>query len=140
MFTFQFDLVSSWTKGTFKIKKDTLYLKTILIFDTIRNMNSKTNSLTDSLILSEDERSNLGFDSVDTYSDGKRERVLLPYNQRQNTFAAPEKLFYRRHKLYEIGKDGKLVKGKQAGIWPIRSKLLGEKKFPRWYSKKQVEQ
>ncbi|MCG9899329.1 MAG: hypothetical protein MH132_04960 [Hydrotalea sp.] len=53
-YTWHFDMQSSWTKGIWWLKGDTIYFQMIPVYDTI----SKTNSnkiTTDSLVLSQDE-------------------------------------------------------------------------------------
>ena len=127
-YTFGFDTESSWSKGKWKIKNDTVYFTTILVFDTIKYIDPKTNLAADSLFLSIDEKSNLGFDSV--YIMRNREKVYIPvYNLKtQNTHPAIDKLYYRKNKLYEITPDGKLKSKKVKGFWT-------QKKVPSWFVK-----
>ena len=128
-YTFRFDLEYSWTKGTWKVSNDTIYFKTILIFDTIRYKDEKTKLIVDSLFLSIDEKPNLGFDSIFFYIDGKKELAQVENFKVQNTHLAPERLFYRKHKLYIILKNGKLRKDKFRAFWT-------NKKYPTWYIRK----
>jgi len=53
-FTWYCDLQSSWTKGIWTFKKDTIYLKMIPIYDTFSYRNSN-NLIVDTLILADDE-------------------------------------------------------------------------------------
>ena len=128
-YTFRFDLEYSWTKGTWKVSNDTIYFTTMLIFDTIRYKDDKTKLIADSLFLSIDEKPNLGFDSLYIYIDGKKELAPVENFRVQNTHSAPDRFFYRKHKLYTISKNGKLGKDKIRGTW-------SNKKYPPWYIKK----
>ncbi len=134
--TFRFDLQSSWTIGTFTIKDDTIYLKRTLVLDTIRYFDPNTNRMADSTIMSQDEKSNVGFDSFDVYQDNKWQRVIAPNLKTQDIFGPPEKLFFRHNKLYLIDKNTTLVKRRHGAVMPVRRRLFGEKKFPMWYKKK----
>lgn len=53
-YTWNFDMVASWTKGTWKLEGDTVFFIMVPTYDTLRYINSN-NVTTDSLILSTDE-------------------------------------------------------------------------------------
>ena len=128
-YTFRFDLVYSWSKGMWKASNDTIYFKTVLIFDTISYKDEKTQLMADSLFLSVDERSNRGFDSFLLTNRGKStSKMVRDDREIQNTFPAPEKLFFRKNRLYGIYKNGKLSKGKVQSI-------ITQKKYPAYFIK-----
>lgn len=133
---FHFDLVYSWASGKYSVRNDTVYLIVIPVFDTIRYNNTTTNLITDSLILSTDQNSNIGFDSADTYDNGIRKRIYIADIKSQNTFPIPDRLLYRKQKLLFIKDDGKISRGRMSPIWPVRRKLGGYKKFHTWYIKR----
>lgn len=136
---FHFDLVYSWASGKYGVRNDTLYLTVIPVFDTIRYKNTTTDLITDSLILSTDQNSNIGFDSADTYDNGIRKRIYIAEEKWQNTFPIPDRLLYKKRKLFFIKHDGKLSRGRVSPIWPVRRKLGGNKKIHTWYIKRQEE-
>ncbi len=136
---FHFDLVYSWASGKYGVRNDTVYLTVIPVFDTIRYKNTTTDLITDSLVLSTFQTSNIGFDSADTYDNGIRKRIYIGDMKLQNTFPVPDRLLYRKRKLLVIKHDGKLSKGRVSPIWPVRRKLGGYKKFHTWYIKRQEE-
>ena len=65
-FTEQFDLNNSWSIGRWKVINDTIHFKMTPVFDTIQYWDDKTNLRLDSLFLSNNEKSNRGFDSFVT--------------------------------------------------------------------------
>ncbi len=117
-YSWHFDLMSSWSKGRWSIKNDTLYLKTIPIYDTL-SYTDKTGKMVDSLVLSDDD---------------KPERVTTPNfigmlsAGGQNRQACPDKLFYDGEKLFGITKQGRLIKEKLMGFW-------SKQKWVPWYFK-----
>lgn len=116
-YTWNFDLSASWTKGTWIVENDTVYLQMTPIYDTI----SKTNngSAVDQLVLSDDEASER-LTQQQFIGQG-----LLSGGQNKTPY--PEKLFYKKGRLYGI-KDGRFVKKKHRGIWT-------KKKYPPWFFK-----
>ena len=54
-YTWHFDLESSWSTGIWVLKKDTIYLKMVPIYDTFSYRNSN-NIIVDTLIISDDEK------------------------------------------------------------------------------------
>jgi len=113
-----FDLGASWSKGTWSVKNDTVYLKTILLYDTLRYNNNDGKSV-DSLVLSDEEKPKLmtSPNIIGMLSSGG-----------QNRQPCPDKLFYQKDKLFDIGKDGKLITKKIRGFW-------SKKKWDPWYFK-----
>ncbi|MES1216663.1 MAG: hypothetical protein ABUT20_14200 [Bacteroidota bacterium] len=117
-YTWHFDLSASWTKGTWILNNDTVYFYMTPTYDTIIYKNNDGTS-TDKLILSVDEIP---------------ERLTLEQNISrglssggQNFQSCPDKLFFRKKRLYKIYK-GQLVVKKQKGIWT-------NKKWNPWYFK-----
>jgi hypothetical protein len=117
-YSFRFDLASSWTIGTWKIKKDTIYFSMTPVYDTIVYKDNRQTVRIDSLVLSLDQVANkiTSLESIAGYwaSGG------------QNQFSFPDKLFFRRNKLFKII-NGKLIKEKTKGFWGTN------KKYIPWY-------
>ena len=117
-FTWHFDLSASWTKGTWTINNDTAYFHVITTFDTISYKN-KNGLLTDTLIISTDEiperLTQQQYAGQGLSSGG------------QNRTPSPDKLFFKRQKLFGI-KDGKLTTKKIKGFWT-------KKKWSPWFFK-----
>ena len=55
---YRFDLASSWTTGKWKVEKDTIYLTTEFVMDTLNIRNSENKIIRDSLVISSDRESN----------------------------------------------------------------------------------
>jgi hypothetical protein len=107
-YSFRFDLGSSWTMGKWKANKDTLYFTMIPIYDTLVYKDSSRTILTDSLILSTDRNPEkiTSLENIAGYlSSGG-----------QNRHPSPDKLFYKRNKLFLIV-NGKLSRDKIKGFW-----------------------
>lgn len=117
-YSWHFDMSGSWTKGTWKTKGDTIYFHVVPIYDTVSNKNSDGIS-SDSLILSVDET------SVRITPAQYAGRGL--YSVQQSIFEYPEKLVYKKDRLYLV-KNGRLIKKKHLRLWT-------KKKFPPWYIK-----
>jgi hypothetical protein len=111
---------STWTKGTWTAYKDTIYFKMVPVYDTIRHTGSNGQTL-DSLQLSDDEMPELLNPQPTGYFSG----------QGQNREPYPEKLFFRKDRLYNID-SGKLIRKK------VRSLRRG-KKYAPWYLKEGVQ-
>jgi hypothetical protein len=112
-YLWRFDLQASWTRGTYTVRHDTIYLTTIPVYDTVQVNHG--NQLADSLVLS---------------AEGHPKRVSLSERAAfccvsQNSLPSPKLLYYRKGRLYEIDKQGKLIRKKRRG-W-------GKKKFDPWY-------
>lgn len=115
-YTWNFDLQSSWTKGSWTTLNDTVFFHKLPVYDTLRYTNQNNFSV-DSLMLSTNEKSEI-IRAVDT-------NVLLSYGQNYRVY--PDKLFSRKGRLYKI-RDGFLFKKKQKGSWT-------NKKWNPWYFK-----
>jgi hypothetical protein len=115
-YNWSFDMMATWAQGTWRINNDTIYFKVIPIYDTVKFSYNK-NNLTDSLILSHDDKS-----EQTTFRDPN----ILQAGY-QDIMIVPEKLFYKKEKLYKI-QNGKLVKKKFRGFGT-------SKKVDPWFSK-----
>lgn len=120
-YTWHFDLSISWTKGKWSFSNDTIYLIATSIIDTIQYTNESGETI-DTLLLSTDETpSRIVIKTRNEFP------WYLGSSKTQNSQPYPDKLFYKKDRLYEI-KDGKLIKKKQRGFWT-------KKKFAPWYYK-----
>ena len=115
-FTWHLDLESSWTKGKWKLNKDTLLLQPELIYDTLRT--TSPDGVHDSLVVSKD----LNPELITT--------LYLGYLTTgwQNRVPPPHKLFFKGSRLYRILSSGNLDKSKQEEFWT-------KKKFSTWFKK-----
>jgi hypothetical protein len=114
-YTWRFDLAYSWSNGKWVLKNDTLYLKCIPIYDTANYNDSIGNfkpSYGDSLILSIDDKS-------ERISSGTAILTFISSGG-QNRSPNPNKLFFRRNKLYEIKSNGHLDRKRIKGFWTRR--------------------
>lgn len=117
-YTWHFDLSGSWTKGTWSLKNDTVYFRMIPTYDTVRCKNND-GTFADKLILSADEISEkMTSDEYVGMGLSSGGQNIQPY---------PDKLFFKRQKLFEV-KNGKLVKKKIKGFWT-------KKKWRPWFFK-----
>lgn len=126
-YKWHFDLVHSWTNGTWNIINDTIYLTAIPIFDTLRYIDSANKILSDSLILSIDKKA----ESVLVPSNKKQKGIpiaMVAFTGGQNSHPFPQKLFYERGRLFEINNEGKLITQKMPAI-------LTNNFFDPWYFK-----
>jgi hypothetical protein len=119
-YTWAFDLASSWSKGTWTVTNDTVYFKTIPIYDTLRYKDS-AGRLVDSLILSIQKKPKLLTDPVDAAMD-------LLSGGGQNRSPCPGRLFYADGKLFGINKDGQIITQQVRGFGI-------NKKYDTWYFK-----
>ncbi|MEK8181254.1 hypothetical protein WMW71_12980 [Flavobacterium buctense] len=117
LYTWHFDLESSWSKGTWKMKNDTINFKVIPVFDTLRRINLK-----DTLILSVDEKPELI-----TEQNGSITHFLSSGGQ--NVQKMNVKLYFDGEKLIEIKRNGKLDKAKHKAFWE-------NKKYYTWFVKR----
>ncbi len=117
-YTWAFDLSASWTKGTWTIIEDTLYLHMTPIYDTFSQTN-KNGVIIDTLVLSSNEIS-------ERISQTQFVTGLISSGG-QNRKLYPEKLVFRKGRLYKI-QNGKLVTKKQRVFW------TNEKRAP-WFFK-----
>ena len=118
--TYRFDLSSSWTKGKWRTIKDTLYLESILILDTLQIRNSENQFVKDSLVLSVDDISNR--------INNEEFAVSLISGGGQNRVKPPIKLFLRNRKLFRLTEDGTIDKRKLKNFWT-------QKKYKTYYIK-----
>lgn len=116
LYTWHFDLASSWSKGKWKIKNDTIYFDVIPVYDTLRRPNLK-----DSLVLSIDQKPQLITDMsivfIGALSSGGQNRENMS-----------SKLYFDGEKLIEIKKNGKLDNRKLKAFWE-------NKKYNTWFVK-----
>ena len=92
VYTWRFDLASSWSKGNWSIENDTIYLDPIPIMDTLRTV--KNNIKSDSLVLSSDQKGNrttAGETLANALSGGG-----------QNRKEPPQRLYFKNGRLYRI--------------------------------------
>ncbi len=108
---------STWIKGKWNFKDDTLYLRVVPIYDTVRFVMS-SNSIIDSLILSNDSISK----RFTEYEFLNKQEAYYGY---QDPYLCPEKLFLKKERLYIVSK-GRLVRKKQRS-------LRNRKKFRPWF-------
>ena len=121
-YTWHFDLSSSWTKGTWSSKNDTIYFHMIPTYDTV-SYKSNNGTSADKLILSVDE-------TAERMTPEQYAGMGLSSGG-QNIHPCPDKLFFKKQKLFAI-KDGKLVKKKVKGFWT-------KKKWRPWFFKVTTE-
>lgn len=117
-YTWHFDLNYSWTRGTWSLKGDTVYLNIVPVYDTLQ-YTKDNGAIKDSLILS---------------LDGIPKRILpqpndsaVLYSGGQNIMPPPNKLVFKRNRLYSV-KNGKLVRKKERRLW-VKGKWIP------WYFK-----
>lgn len=136
-YNWNFDLSSSWTKGTWTLNRDTVLLHMVPTYDTIRITNGGQ-EIYDSLILSADELPELVIpangvrvefppDKIpnDALPDKFVGDILSGYQQNGQDY--PKKLVFKKGRLYTIN-NGRLVSKKIKGFWT-------KKKWPPWYFK-----
>ncbi len=96
----RFHLSSSWTTGNWRVKKDTIYLQTELIMDTLSLRNSNNKIIKDSLVISSDLKTN----RIES-----NEHILSQISSGgQNREKPPKRLLWKKGKLYRIKKNGTL--------------------------------
>jgi len=99
---YRFDLASSWTTGKWKVEKDTIYLTTEFVMDTLNIRNSKNKIIRDSLVISSDRESKR-IEKIEHLS-------YLLSSGGQNRLKPPEKMFWKRNKIYRITEEGEVEK------------------------------
>jgi hypothetical protein len=105
-YTWHFDMVGSWTKGTWTLTGDTVYFRMTPTYDTLSQTNS-IGIISDTLILSTDE--------IPEHFTQSEFASLLLSSHGQNRTSYPDKLLFRKGRLYKI-QNGKLVIRKQKGF------------------------
>ena len=121
-YRWSFDMQSSWTHGKWFVKEDTILFQMIPVYDTLK-IEGENRKVTDSLILSLDPKPEQV--TPDIF------KVLYSYGQ--NTHSYPEKLVFKKGKLFRLAEDGSVIRKKQRGLW-IR------KKFIPWYFRYKQEE
>jgi hypothetical protein len=117
-YTWSFDMASSWTKGTWMLRGDTVYLNMVPTYDTV-SISKPNGRAVDSLMLSEDDVS-------ERLTQLQLAGMLLSGGG-QNRQTHPDKLVLKKGRLYKI-QNGRIVKKKQKGFW-------SSKKWQPWYFK-----
>jgi hypothetical protein len=120
-YTQHFDLSGSWSKGKWYRKKDTIFFKTIIVYDTLRYIGLNGQRV-DSLIKSDDE--------IPKVIKNHPTNVL--HSGGQNFYSGPEKLYYKNERLFGIDKQNRLIRKRFRGFWT-------KKKFPTWFFKEKLE-
>jgi len=117
---YRFDLSSSWTTGKWKVSNDTIYFKSELVSDSLQIRDSNGNKIKDSLVLSADHKINrieLNEFIMSSLSSGGQNRVK-----------PPNKLYWKRKKLYRINENETLVLRKLKAFWT-------DKKYKTYFRK-----
>jgi len=125
-FTWHFDLAGSWSKGKWLIDKDTIILENIAVYDTV--------IYTDTISVNKIEKREELVLSADDSSEmiSVTEAVLSSISGGgQNRKAPPDKLIYRRNRLYLLDKNGKIDNKKHPT-------LLTGKKYKSYYREIQL--
>lgn len=117
-YTWHFDLSGSWTKGTWSLENDTVYFYMVSTYDTISYKNNDSTSA-DKLILSMDE--------IPERLTPEQYASMGLSSGGQNIQRYPDKLFFKKGRLYKI-QNGKLIVKKQKGFWT-------SKKWDPWFFK-----
>ena len=121
--TYEYDInghmYSIWSKGNWIIKKDTVYLQPVLIYDTLRIVGKK-----DSLILSSAKKPNLILAK-------NLNEIYRPESSGEQTGNIFKKLFYKKGKLFEIDPNGKLKIKKERKLY-----YRSEEYYNPWFEKK----
>lgn len=116
-YQWRYNLSSSWSKGKWKVYKDTVFLAVVPVYDTLRSRNT-SGVVIDSLIVSPDEKS-----EQITQQEAASFSILLGG---QNWTSCPDRLYYKDQKLFNIWK-GQIVKRRERGT-------LRKNKYYTWYS------
>ncbi|WCO03505.1 hypothetical protein [Psychroserpens ponticola] len=117
---YRFDLSSSWTTGKWEVSNDTIYFKSELVSDSLQVRDLNGNKIKDSLVLSADLKINrieLNEFIMSSLSSGGQNRVK-----------PPNKLYWKRNKLYRINENGTLDLRKVKAFWT-------DKKYKTYFRK-----
>jgi hypothetical protein len=117
---YRFDLSSSWTTGKWKVSNDTIYFKPELVSDSLQVRDSNGNKIKGSLVLSADLKINrieLNEFIMSSLSSGGQNRVK-----------PPNKLYWKKNKLYRINKNGTPDFRKVKAFWT-------DKKYKTYFRK-----
>jgi hypothetical protein len=116
-FLYRFDLIVCWVNGTWIVQKNTLYFTWIPVYDTVSLFDPMTNTMKDSLFLSETQKPT-------RWSQIPVEAQLTPA---QNKYFLPKKLYYHRNVLNSFNVEtGKMLTKRF-------KPLFGSKKKPAGY-------
>ena len=121
-YTYHFDMIGSWTIGTYRVVNDTIFFEEVPVFDTLQIKNSADQK--DSLVLSDDR------EPKRITMDHFINRPLL--SGAQGRFPHPNLLIWRKNKLYTVDQKGKIKTRKTR--YPAKGK-----KYKSWYVKSSVE-
>jgi hypothetical protein len=120
IYNWHYDMSSSWTKGKWKVQKKKLQLKTVLVYDSVKN---HRNTGKDTLVLSVDEKSD-----IVVYDKRYLISSIAPFGQ--NKFRCPTQFIIKGNRLIEIDDRGKLITRKAR-------QLYSGKKCRPWYTKEE---
>jgi len=120
-YTWSFDMSASWTKGTWTLRGDTVYFHMVPTYDTLTQTNVN-GIISDTLILSTDK--------IPERFTQKEFAAMLLSSGGQNRMDYPDKLLFRKGRLYKI-QNGKIVLKKRRGFWSGKK----QKKWVPWYFK-----
>ncbi|AVR47097.1 hypothetical protein C7S20_18605 [Christiangramia fulva] len=98
VYNWKFDLASSWSKGKWSLKNDTIFLKVIPIMDTTKIV--EKNKYSDSLILSSDQKA-----SVIEKDELITNALSSSGQNRQNP---PTKLIIKNERLFRLTENNKI--------------------------------
>jgi hypothetical protein len=121
LYTWDFDLMFSWTQGKWINNHDTIFFTAIPIYDTLRYYDDKLKITHEKLVLSIDDKT----DVINKEQFDKNQEIT---NGGQNWRVMPKKLYFKNGKLFELNSQNKPIKKKFKGIWSKR-------KFVPWYVK-----
>lgn len=116
-FSWHFDMMGSWTKGSCSFDKDTIILTMIPIYDTV-TYTTNNNRSADSLIL-----------SLDTIAERRSpEPSNVLYAGGQNRHPCPTRLLFRKNRLYYLNEDSQVEVRWERPFGSRRGK-----KYPNWF-------
>lgn len=121
-YRYRFDLISSWNKGKWTVKNNTIYFQIVPVLDTVIFKDENNRIINQTVVQSVDENANLI--SAEEYI---KTRSNTPEKYPREI---PLKLLFRKNKLYNLNKDGKPIKKKYKGFGT-------RKKYGSWYVKKE---
>ena len=118
LYSWNFDLASSWSTGKWKLDNNTIFLNVIPIMDTLKIVNN--NKYSDSLILSSDQKGSLI----------KKEETLIKAlsGGGKNRQKPPKKLYFRNGNLFRLTDNNEIDNKKY-------KQLSTDKKFKTFFYK-----
>lgn len=122
-YNFRFDLEHRWTVGRWRLDGKNIELSVTPILDTVRPLN-RPYAKCDSVILSTDQRSNKGYDSLFVETDRNGIEHYTGFSSSQDTSIKLQYL-YKRNRLFGVRKNGTVIRGRARFIWPEHRVLLG---------------